>query len=163
MQFLFTLKYITLYLKIRAKKRAHAPFIDDFVFQKFVKSLIDPLKGAAPLSGVIGYLSLPEHLIFIGVLLAKVGKSCQDYCKDLGNDYACDTRMITNNRSEIFGINCDDSTTHAVYSESYHPSYNEELNRCEGFIGVPAKFDCNAQSPSNKKIARLCNCVSPCM
>ena len=109
------------------------------------------------------YLSLPEHLIFIGVLLAKVGKSCQDYCKDLGNDYACDTRMITNNRSEIFGINCDDSTTHAVYSESYHPSYNEELNRCEGFIGVPAKFDCNAQSPSNKKIARLCNCVSPCM
>ena len=50
MQFLFIL-----YLKIKAKKRAHAPFFDDFVFQKIVKSLIDPLKGAAPLNEVIGY------------------------------------------------------------------------------------------------------------
>ena len=38
-----------------AEKRAHAPFFDDFVFQKIVKSLIDPLEGAAPLSGGIGY------------------------------------------------------------------------------------------------------------
>ena len=33
----------------------HAPFFDDFVFQKIVKSLIDPFKGAAPLNRVIGY------------------------------------------------------------------------------------------------------------
>ena len=37
---------------------AHAPFFDDYVFQKIVKSLIDPLKGAAPLNGVIGYIDL---------------------------------------------------------------------------------------------------------
>ena len=46
--------YQFLYLKIRAKKRAHAPFFDDFVFQKIAKSLIYPLKGAAPLNEVIG-------------------------------------------------------------------------------------------------------------
>ena len=33
----------------------HALFFDDFVFQKIVKALIHPLKGAAPLNGVIGY------------------------------------------------------------------------------------------------------------
>ena len=31
------------------------PFFDDFIFQKIVKSLIDQLKGAALLTGVIGY------------------------------------------------------------------------------------------------------------
>ena len=42
--------------KQNRKKKAHAPFFNDFIFQKIVKFLIGPLKGAAPLNGVIGYL-----------------------------------------------------------------------------------------------------------
>ena len=45
-----------LYLEIRATKKGTCAFFDDFVSQKIVKSLIDPLKGVGPLTGVIGYL-----------------------------------------------------------------------------------------------------------
>ena len=44
-------------MKIMVQKRAHAPpFFDDFISEKIVKSLIDPLKGAALLNGVIMFM-----------------------------------------------------------------------------------------------------------
>ena len=39
-----------------ATKRAHAHFLDDFVFWKFGKILFHSLEGAAPLSAAIEYL-----------------------------------------------------------------------------------------------------------
>ena len=54
MQFLFILKYISFISKNKGYKKGPCALFDDFVFQEIVKSLIDPLKGAAPLNGVIG-------------------------------------------------------------------------------------------------------------
>ena len=51
MQFLFPPKYVSLI----SKKRGCKKDFDDFAFLKIGRILIDPLKGAAPLSGGIGY------------------------------------------------------------------------------------------------------------
>ena len=47
----------------------------------------------------------------------------------------------------------------AIYSETYHPSYNIHTKECSGYLNTPLKINCTADRNISSDTRRLCNCV----
>ena len=55
-------------------------------------------------------------------------------------------------------MECLDNTTSKLYTEAYHPSFNEEIGVCSGFDAIPGSVTiCDAKGVNDKG---LCNCVA---
>ena len=106
-------------------------------------------------------------IYFLGISPAAPGESCEQFCKKIelpvfGN-FSCEPKLRTHNNTLLFeeaGLECNDSESQSVYSKAYHPSYNVEGSRCEGFESVPEELDC--ESTADGYTLRICNCISPC-
>ena len=76
----------------------------------------------------------------------------------------CSSRMETGNSVELFqtalGIFCVIDIYRNRWSKSYHPAIEISSGICLGYLSVPEKVNCTADTMGNSDIRRLCSCIN---
>ena len=97
----------------------------------------------------------------LGPMTGKLSESCSIACKAV--KMYCEPLMKQEDPMEMYAKGkspCNDSTSNPRYSELYHPSYVQNIGRCEGFLELPRLINCSASPPDDGQTVRLCHCVS---
>lgn len=56
-------------------------------------------------------------------------------------------------------IECEIDASSNEYSDIEHPFYDQDTNKCIGFVDVPDRINCSVNGTLGTNVRRLCNCI----